>query len=268
MKKRKYEILEDGKFKKIPPKKPYKQYKKKKYPLKRGRKRKKKVPPVKKYRIVLVNNGRYCKTLYDTDLKPEILMKFRELREENDVKFPKRFVEDKKTQYMKPCYYEILILKKKADNDKPSIVYDKNGNLVEQVTTSAKWSIIESAPYEIEESFGVFGYDYIKERFKIDDVISKLMMKNLHTNNIKTVHIFLNKLIIRDSDLEIVICKNTKDATRLHNKLRYITVKSKSKRFLFLGRMIVEKGDDMYKELKKKTKWSDSNLYRHSSGNN
>ena len=216
--------------------------KRKKYKRKPGPKKKKWAPPIPKYKIVLVSNKIKKNVFFTTDCKHEAILKFRDLREENIVDFPKRYSITNLTKTI-PVKYEILFLKR---NDKNSInnnrmVYNEEGNLVEEKVEKGKWIILDSAPYEVEESFKVLGFDPIYDRFSVRDIIKRLFFKDMSKNNVKTVYIMGTLVIIKDTGMDIIECKHTKDAIRLHNFLRTLTYKSKIKKFFFYGKLGIRK---------------------------
>ena len=162
-----------------------------------------------------------------------------------------------------PVEYEILLIKERTENDENRIVRDKLGRLVEEKNDSSKWVIIDSAPYQLEETYWVYGYDSRFERFTVRDIIKKILMKGIRTKNgTKEIIVVKNKLIIRGEDLDFIICKCPDDCLRLHNKLKEIAKDSKTNKLLFLGIASDKTTGDIYDLIKDKTGWNMTKIWR------
>jgi len=207
-----------------------------------------------RYRIILVKNKKKKQILHKSSSHEVITNKFRELREENNVHFPQKGII--------PVKYEILLIKERIDGDEDRVVRNDLGQLVEEKNESKKWVIVDSAPYDIEETFWVYGYDSRSERFTIKDIIKKLLMKGIHNkNHTKQIVIVKNKLVIRGDDLDFVICKCPADCVRLHNKLKDVGKNSKTRKLLF-GNASEKTCGDMYDLIEEKTGWSKTKIWR------
>lgn len=213
-----------------------------------------------RYNIILVKNKKKKQTLFKSSSHEDTIKKFRELRKENKVSFPQKYINYKG---IKPVKYEILLLKQRTENDKNRVVRNEMGKLVEEKNNSEKWVIVDSAPYDIEETFWVYGYDNVTDRFTIQDIIKKILMKGINRKNqTKQVIVVKNKLVIRGDDLDFIICKCPDDCLRLHNKLKDVAKKSKTDKLLFLGKSSKKTCGDMYDLIEEKTGWSKTKIWR------
>jgi hypothetical protein len=212
------------------------------------------------YRIVLIKNKKKKKLLFKTQSPEDATKKFRELRKANKIDLPQKYMNYKG---IIPVKYEILLIKKRTDNDKNRFIRNEMGQLVEEINESEKWVILDSAPYNLEETFWVYGYDSRFERFTIKDIIKKILMKGIRgKNQTKQIVVVKNKLVIRGDDLDLVICKCQDDCERLHNKLKEVAMNSDMDKLLFLGRASEKSCSDMYDLIQEKTGWSKTKIWR------
>ena len=212
------------------------------------------------YRIVLVKNKKIKKILSKSAYFEVINTRFRDLRKNNKVDLPQKHLNY--TEIL-PVEHEILLLKERKEGDVNRTVRDALGRLVEEKNTSSKWVIIDSAPYQLEETFYVYGYHSRFERFTVKDIIKKILMKGMRDKNAtKEIIAVKNKLTIRGDDLDIVICKCPEDCLRLHNKLSEIAMKSGITKLLFLGEASEKTCGDMYDLIEEKTGWNRVKIWR------
>lgn len=207
------------------------------------------------YRIILTKNNKYKKTLYKSQREEITYINYRLFKKENEnVLFPKKY-----TNYngIKSVTYKILIVKDIEDGDKNRFVRDKKGKFYEEKPLNGKWTILDSAEYNIEESFWVYGHNPKNDRLKITDIIKKLMKGAYKSKMVKSILVVHNKLVIHNEDeFEMVICKNKKDAQRLHHKLSNAASKGKIKSLLFLGTATPATISRMYTYIHEQTGWS------------
>jgi hypothetical protein len=213
-----------------------------------------------RYRIILVKNKSKKKVLVKSNSFEFINNTFRDLRKNNKPDMPQKYLNYKD---IIPVEYEILLIKERTETDENRIVRDKLGKLTEEKSDSSKWVIIDSAPYQQEETFWVYGYDSRFERFTVRDIIKKILMKGIRSKNgTKEIVIVKNKLIIRGDDLDFIICKCPDDCLRLHNKLKEIAKDSKTSKLLFLGIASDKTCGDMYDLIEAKTGWNKTKIWR------
>jgi hypothetical protein len=212
------------------------------------------------YRIVLVKNKLMKKIFFKGSSYENAIKSFIELRKDNKVDLPQRHMNYKG---IIPIEYEILLLKTRTEFDKNRIIRDELGRFVEEENNSTKWVILESASYQVEETFYVYGYDNIHDRFTVRDIIKKILMKGIRVKNTtKEIIVVKNKLIIRGEDFDFIICKCPDDCLRLHNKLKEVSSKSRMKNLLFLGMASDKTAGDIYDIIKEKTGWNMTKIWR------
>jgi hypothetical protein len=162
--------------------------------------------------------------------------------------------------------HELVILKCKDefDNDVNKIK-DDSGAYVNSQTNEENWIVIDRAPYDIEETFWVYGYHprlqrktfmWIFENFILKDSNNKYMFKN--------VVIYHNKLLIEcDGKLEMVLCKNKSDSARMYNMLEEFAKKHKCKYILFMGDIANSKyKSDWIQKIKDLSGWNSKKIGR------
>lgn len=223
---------------------------------------------VRIYRIIHTNHGKKKESICSEPTEERIYKKFNELLKKNkkDVIFPMRYNNEK--HVMVESEHELVILKCKDefDNDVNKIK-DDSGAYVNYQTNEENWIVIDRAPYDIEETFWVYGYHprlqrktfmWIFENFILKDSKNKYMFKN--------VVIYHNKLLIEcDGKLEIVLCKNKSDSARMYNMLEEYAKKHKCKYVLFMGDIANSKyKSDWIKRIMELTNWSIKKVTRAS----
>lgn len=215
------------------------------------------------YRIVLTKNKKLRKILYKCRTNEAAINKFREFIKNNKVLFPQKFVNYKG---IVPVKYELLLIKERTPEDKNRIVKNQYGKLVEEKSKNEKWVIIDRVPYQIEETFWVFGHHPQKDRFDITRIIKEILLKDIRkhkfTMQIIVVH---NKVIFQSGeDMEIVFCKNKKDAIRLHDSLLEAANSTRMDKLLFLGVASDKMISELYIKIQKKTGWTMKHVRRPS----
>lgn len=241
----------DGKeLPKLKRKRPHKRGPKKK----RGPKPKKKLPKVykdraNKFQIYLIANNNkkaFIRTYID---KQTAITDFYQMVEKNknEVIFPMRYVN---TKAIKEVKYELILIKRKDEND-TNVVKLRNeyGEFVEHELNGAKdWVLYEKAPYEIEETFWVFGYHPRYERktftFIFDEIVTP---KATDKYEYVRVVILKNKLLFETATkLDMVICKNNDDCIRLYNMLEKKCEEAKYKYIMFEGDCDISRANKRY----------------------
>lgn len=212
-----------------------------------------------KYRIVLLVNGKYKKTLYKCNTKEGIFMKFNNMVRENNVFFPKKYIN---TLKIKPVKYKICVTKITEEGDTFRILRDKYGKLYTEKPLG-DWTILHSSKYEIEETFWVYGMDKKRNRPTIATIIKLLFKGSYSKKMVKQVIVVQNKLVIYDeTNFDMVICKNIYDAQRLHHTLAKAAKKQKIKNIIFAGTALYDNSRKVYDLIEEKTGWSYSKVMR------
>jgi hypothetical protein len=205
------------------------------------------------YRVVLLSNGEYKKTLYKCKTRETAFIKFHKFKNENNVFYPKRFINTKK---IKPVKFEICVTKPTEDTDTFRLLRDKYGKVFVEKPLG-DWTILHSDQYEVEEQFWIYGHDSKKNRPTIKEIVKKLMVNAYSAKLVKQVIVVYNKLVIyNETDFDLVLCKNTEDAQRLHHTLSKICKKYRYKHLMFMGTASKHMIGVMYDLIVSKTGWS------------
>lgn len=176
----------------------------------------------------------------------------------NNVVYFERNTLNRKNEHKELRFY-LYLLKERRDGDEETVVRDSLGRLIKEKFKDDKYTIVNRIEFKIEETFLVFGFE---GRMTFKEILKKLLMNN---TRIKYVFYLLNKLVIEDyDDINIVICKNKKQARLLHDTLFEFFKFNKIKRGIFMNELKKENRKRVYDEIKKKTGWKTPRLYRNS----
>lgn len=213
------------------------------------------------YRTVLLRNGVYLKTMHRCLTRETAFKRFTQFKSENKVLFPKAFVNDGK---LVPVEYKICVIKDTEDGDEFRLLRDKYGrNEVEKPL--GDWTILDDAPYKIEESFWVYGFSPVNERKDIREVIKLVAKNSYNLKNNKQIIVVHNKLVIHnENQFDMVICKCKKDAQRLHHRIRAAAIKNKMKSLVFMGTASPATVSRMYDVILENTNWTIEKIRRRS----
>lgn len=212
------------------------------------------------YRVVLLKNGKYKKTLHRCQTRETSFIKFRAIKEENkSVVFPKMNVNYNKIEKVQ---YKICVVKDTEDGDKFRILRDSYGKLYQEKPLG-DWTILDDAEYNIEETFWLYGRDPKNDRITIHDIIKPLMSGAYKKQLTKQVIVVYNKLIIHNEEqFDMVICKCLEDAQRLHHTLHKVVKKNKINNIIFMGTASEATMSRMYDLIKEKTGWPYKKIWR------
>lgn len=215
------------------------------------------------YRIVMTCNIKSKKTvLFEYKTLEEASNCFFRLKYKK-AHFPKRYANiDKKLHRVT---HKIHLVRPIKPTDKPRSVRDELGRIVEEPQLYKSYYTINSAPFEVEEEFYVWSSRLGEKRMNIVDLIRSVLMKGIDVNNptsLKTVVLLRNKIVFRiDDHIDIVVCKDEAEGTRLYNTLSENVGKSKLRGVLFLGKCIGPPRTELYKLIFSKTGWSNKRVY-------
>lgn len=214
------------------------------------------------YRVVLLCNGEYKKTLHRARTLETIFTRYHKLKEENKVLFPKRFVNSNK---IIPVKYEIAVTKPTEDEDTFRLLRDEYGKLYTEEPLG-DWTILASDDYELEETFMIYGMGYKNgERPTIREIVKRLMVNAHSKKTVKQIIVVYNKLLIYNEDqFDMVLCKNLEEAQRLHHTLAKIAKKQKIKSLLFMGTATKSNIGRLYDVIHDETGWSYPKIRRQS----
>lgn len=213
------------------------------------------------YRVILTRNGKYKKTLHRSRTKETSFINFRKLVEENNnVIFPKEYTNSHGINKVK---YKILVVKDVEDDDKFRVNRDELGKTYIEGPLYDIWTILDDSPYQIEETFWMYGRDPIHDRVTIHDILKPLMLNAYKKTTAKQLIVVHNKLVLYDENqFEMVICKCKLDAQRLHHTLAKACKKNKIKSIVFMGTASKTTIPMMYELILDKTDWTIEKIRR------
>jgi hypothetical protein len=213
------------------------------------------------YRVVLVSNGEYKKTLHRCLSRETAFINYHKLIEKNrTIKFPKRFIN---TGAIKPVKYQICVTKPTEPTDTFRILRDDFGKTYKEKPLG-DWTILASEKYEVEETFWIYGFDSKANRPTIDVIVKKLVTGAYAKNMVKQVIVVHNKLIIHNEEqFDMILCKCVEDAQRLHHTLAKIATKQKIKSLIFMGTATPATVGRMYDLIQEKTGWPITKIRRY-----
>jgi hypothetical protein len=213
------------------------------------------------YRVVLVSNDEYKKTISRSLTRETAFINFNKLIEKNkEVKFPKKYIN---TNAILPVKFKICITKPTEPNDVFRTLRDNFGRTYIEKPLG-DWTILASADYNVEEKFWIYGHDPKANRPTIDVIVKKLMLGAYKKNMVKQVIVVHNKLIIyNEEQFDMVLCKCMDDAQRLHHTLAKIAKKMKIKSLLFMGTAQPVVISQMYEIIQQHTNWPMEKIRRY-----
>lgn len=215
------------------------------------------------YRVVLLCNGEYKKTLHRARALETVFMRYHKLNEENQkVLYPKKFVNSNK---IIPVKYQIAVTKPTEEGDTFRLLRDDYGKLYTEPPLG-DWTILASEDYQIEETFMIYGESYKNgERPTIREIVKRLMINAHSKKNVKQVIVVYNKLLIyNEEQFDMVLCKNMEDAQRLHHTLAKVARKQKLKSLLFMGTATKVNIGRLYDVIHEETGWPYEKIRRQS----
>jgi hypothetical protein len=211
------------------------------------------------YRVVLLMNGKYKKTLYKCKTRETAFINFHKIKDENKVLYPKKFVNSKT---ITPVKYEICVTKPTQEGDTFRILRDDYGKVYTEQPLG-DWTILHSDSYAMEETFWLYGIDSKQNRPTIAEIIKRLT-KGAHAKKmVKQIIVVYNKLLIYNEDqFDMVLCKNLEEAQRLHHTLAKIATKQKIKSLMFMGTATPATMGRLYDLIHEETGWSYKKIRR------
>lgn len=213
------------------------------------------------YRVILVNNGEYLKTLHKSKTKDTAFINYHKLKEANKVLYPKKYVNN---DGIKPVKYQICVTKPTEDEDVFRVLRNDYGKIYTEKPIG-DWTILDSSEYFIEETFYIYGLSPIYDRPTINEIVKRVVSGAYAKKMVKQIIVVHNKLIIYNEDqFDMIICKNIDDAQRLHHTLAKIAKKQKIKSLLFMGTAQPAQIGRMYDLIHEKTNWPYSKIRRTS----
>ena len=204
------------------------------------------------YRVILLVNGKYKKTLHRCKTKETAFINYHSLKEQNKVFYPRKFLNN---NGIIPVKYQICVSKPTEEGDTFRLLRDDYGKTYTEKPIG-DWTILASDDYDVEETFWIYGYNPKGDRPTITEIVKKLMVGAYSKRLVKQIIVVHNKLIIHSEEqFDMVICKNMQDAQRLHHTLAKIAKKQKIKSLLFMGTASDVMISRMYDEIHLETGW-------------
>ena len=215
------------------------------------------------YRVILTRNNEYVMTLHRCRTRETSFINFRKKIEENEkVIFPKKFVN---YNGIKPVKYKIYCVKDTEETDEFRTVRDSLGRVRVEKPLFGIWTVLDSANYELEEKFWIYGRDSKADRPTINEIIKLLMIDVKETKMTKQIIVVHNKLLIyNEKQFDMVVCKCKLDAQRLHHALAKAAANNKIKNLLFMGTASKASVSMMYDIIHLHTKWPYTKIRRTS----
>ena len=138
------------------------------------------------YSIILTNHGKQKETICSEATEEKIYKRYEKLLKENKkVVFPVRF--NNEQHVMVESEHELVIIKCRDEYEKKETkIKTDSGEFAIYETTDDDWIVIDRTPYNIEETFWVYGYhpriqrktfQWIFENFVLKDSKNKYMFK-------------------------------------------------------------------------------------------
>lgn len=213
------------------------------------------------YRTILVKNGEYKKTLHRCKTREYAFINFRRIVDENElVLFPRQFIN---YNGIKSVEYKIYVVKDTEESDEFRLVKDRYGKFKKEEPIFGIWTVFDDSPYNIEETFWLFGRNPKNDRVTIHDIVKLIMVGAYKKKMSKQVIVVHNKLVIyNEEQFDMVICKCIEDAQRLHHALAKAISKNKIKSILFMGTASQASISRMYDIIKDGTGWPMSKIWR------
>ena len=206
------------------------------------------------YRVILTKNGDYKMTLHRCKTIETSFMNYHKIIDTNkSVLFPKKFI-----NYggIKSVKYRVYIVKDTEKNDEFRSRRDSIGRTYKEKPLFGIWTVLDDHPYELEETFWMYGKDSKNDRITIHEIMNRLMININDIKQSKQIIIVHNKLVIyNEKQFDMVICKCKKDAQRLHHDLDRVVAKSKIKGLVFMGTANKVMIGRMYDIIQENTGW-------------
>ena len=219
------------------------------------------------YSIILINHGKQLYSICSDTTEEKIYKRFDNLLNENKkVVFPVRW--NNHEHVMIESEYELVIIKCRDEYESlVNKVRTDTGEFVDYTTTDDDWIVIDRAPYNIEETFWVYGYHPRLQRKDFNWIFDNFVSKDAKNKYMfKSIQVYLNKVLFDcNGKLEIVICKNKQDAIRMYNMIESIALKKKYKYIAFMGDVSKSKyRKDWFNRIQETTHWNKVKINRPS----
>lgn len=141
---------------------------------------------------------------------------------------------------------------------------DENGCFVNvTISNNNSYAIISKQDWYIPETYNVYGYNPVTDRKTGRWIFDNIINKDCSMDNIKSVFMCDNKLIVQyTSDIDFVLCKTKEECRRLYNGLEKATDKS-NKTILYNHELVDSMKPWLYDMLEEKTGWNRKVFYKN-----
>jgi hypothetical protein len=211
------------------------------------------------YQIVLTENRKKIKVLYSYSRESDVNYRFEKLKSQG-IFFPKSKIY--KDKVLVDVNYEILLLKKRSEEDVNRVIKNEIGKFIEETVDDTDWVIVNVAPYLIEETFNVSGAN---RKLTAKEVVDYIVLPNKNKKSPKQVLMLNNKLIVEGLELYLITCKDIDETIRLYNKVRTYCFDNKIVDIIFFGSVKKEDRKVWYKKLHDRLGIGYNRLYRSNS---
>lgn len=215
------------------------------------------------YRVTFTINGRVRKHLYKTLVREKAYEMFNKIVRDNtnSVILEKKHSSDVKVNKVT---YGIYLVKDYVEGDHRRKSRDSFGVAIDEPLLSDRYTIIDDAPFKIEEKFWVYGYDSINDRKTVIDIMNIVYDKDEDDRfKHKFALILRNKLVIwNEEKFHMVICKNQDDASRLQQKMKELSIIKKLTSITYGGTCAKNNTSKIYKLIMENTGWNYTKVKR------
>jgi hypothetical protein len=211
------------------------------------------------YQIVLTENRKKIKVLYNYSRESDVNYRFEKLKSQG-IFFPKTKIYRDKV--LVDVNYEILLLKKRGEEDVNRVIKNDLGKFVEETVDDDNWIITDVAPYLIEETFNVSSAN---RKLTAKEIVDYVVVPNKNKKSPKQVLMLNNKIVVEGLELNLITCKDIDETIRLYNKIRTYCFDNKIGDILFFGSIPKENRKVWYKKIHDRTGVGYNRLYRSNS---
>lgn len=145
----------------------------------------------------------------------------------NEVVYPIQISESnekkqKQGERASKTLYEIMIIQRTPNNQIVTEFRNKDGKFIPNtIIDSNDYTIIAKDEWFVEETFNVYGFHPIKDRKDFKFILNNILIPNKDYYDVKRVFVYNNRVIIQSNDdIDIITCKTTNEAVRLHDTLQ------------------------------------------------
>lgn len=211
------------------------------------------------YQIVLTENRKKIKILHSYSREHDVNYRFEKLKSQV-IFFPKTKIYRDKV--LVDVNYEILLLKKRGEEDANRIIKNELGKFVEETVDDENWIIVDTTPYLIEETFNVSGAN---RKLTAKEIVEYIVLPNKNKKSPKQILMLNNKIVVEGLELYLITCKDIDETIRLYNKIRTYCFDNKINDILFFGSIPKENRKIWYKKIHDRTGVGYNRLYRSNS---